>query len=66
MFKRGDLVRPKDQSFLPWTGIVLQRDKDVVTHQMFVQVRRTEPTTLGEWVVWELEKDVCKVEDDNV
>ena len=60
MFKRGDLVRSKNQNFLPWTGIVLQRDKDE-QGTMFVQVRRTEPTTLGAWVVWELEKDVSKV-----
>ena len=59
MFKRGDLVRSRDQSFLPWTGIVLEcRDLDGHPH---VQVRRTKPTTLGEWVVWELEEDVCKV-----
>jgi hypothetical protein len=59
MFKRGDLVRSKDQNFLPWTGIVLQcqNDEGGTPH---VQVRRTEPTTLGAWVVWELEKDVCK------
>ena len=60
MFKRGDLVRSKNQNFLPWTGIVLQRDKDE-QGTMFGQVRRTEPTTLGAWVVWELEKDVSKV-----
>ena len=59
MFKRGDLVRSKNQSFLPWTGIVLQYVKDKQGTK-FVEVRRTEPTTLGAWVVWELEEDVCK------
>ena len=59
MFKRGDLVRSKNQNFLPWTGIVLQYVKDKQGTE-FVEVRRTEPTTLGAWVVWELEKDVCK------
>ena len=56
MFKRGDLVRSKDQNFLPWTGIVLdRRDFGGVMH---VQVRRTKPNTLGHWVVWESEGDV--------
>ncbi len=56
MFKRGDLVRSKDQNFLPWTGIVLERrDFDGEPH---VQVRRTKPNTLGHWVIWESEEDV--------
>ena len=59
-FKRGDLVRSKDQNFLPWTGIVLQCQNDDLG-EPHIQVRRTKPTTLGELVVWERESDVSKV-----
>ena len=60
MFKRGDLVRSKDQSFLPWTGIVLQCQNDNLGSP-HIQVRSTKPTTLGELVVWERESIVSKV-----
>lgn len=60
MFKRGDLVRSKDQNFLPWTGIVLQCQNDNLGSP-HIQVRRTKPTTLGELVVWERESIVSKV-----
>ena len=56
-FKRGDLVCSRNQSFLPWTGVVLQCQPDE-EGTPYVQVRRTKPTTLGEWVVWETEEDV--------
>ena len=58
--KRGDLVHSTKRALYPWTGIVLQCQDDKLGTP-HVQVRRTKPTTLGEWVVWETEEDVCKV-----